>query len=103
MKYRRLWSSYRCHRHRGKTRYQIILELLAKFLGNSYISARLMEISLEWHGIRPEVSVAGLLRQRSKDQKSVQRGEIFSGRFFVDVQDEKLWECYRLQFGDKMN
>ena len=101
-KLRRLWSSYRCHRQRNKTHWQIILELLAKCLPRPPLSVWLMKNSLECHGIRSDINLSEVLRNRSTGVQSVELGEILSGRFFVDVRDERLWKSYRSQFGWKM-
>lgn len=102
LKPRRLWSSYRCHRHRGKTCYQILLELLAKGVSSPSASVRLMKRSLGRHGIGRDPHLAAVLWNGSASVPSVERGEIVTGRFFVDVRDERLWASYRSQFGYKI-
>jgi hypothetical protein len=101
-KYRRLWSSYRCHRHRGKSHFQVALELLAKLTAGQFMSTRLMQLSLKHHNIRDNIRPADVLTNRDTSKQHVQREEILTGRFFIDVKDEKLWESYRSQFGKKV-
>src|SRR5688572_17371017 len=102
MKYRRLWSSYRCHRHRGKSHFQVALELLAKLTAGQFISPRLIQISLKHHNIRGNIRLADVLKDWDARKQHVQCGEILTGRFFVDVRDERLWASYRSQFGHKV-
>jgi hypothetical protein len=102
MKYRRLWSSYRCHRHRGKSHFQVALELLAKLTAGQFISPRLIQISLKHHNIRDNIRLADVLKDWDASKQHVQCREILTGRFFVDVRDERLWASYRSQFGDKV-
>ena len=102
LKYRRAYSSYHCHRHRGKTHFQILLELLSKLNTSPFWSTRLMWISLKRHGIGTKNSLAELLRHHGTDFESVECREILSGQFFVNLRDEKLWETYRSRFGHKM-
>jgi Heparinase II/III-like protein/Heparinase II/III N-terminus len=102
MQCRRLWSSYRCHRHRGKSHFQITLELLAKLTSGQCMSTRLMQISLKHHNIRDDLKLADVLNYWDASKQYVQCGEILSGRFFVNVRDQKLWEIYQSQFGKKV-
>jgi hypothetical protein len=102
LKYRHLQSSYRCHRQREKTHFQMLLELLAKLFGSAFVSARLMQISLERHGIRRDIKVEDVLHHRSIDKQPEKHREILCGRLFPDVQNEQLSAIYRQQFGDKI-
>src|SRR6266404_2408442 len=85
MKQRYFWNSYRCHRYRGKTHFQILLELFAKFIVSPSISVRLMKLSLRRHGIFSNIEASAVLPRPSARAHSVKRGEILSGRFFIDV------------------
>ena len=98
MKYRRLLSSYRCHQYRGKSHLQIILELLARLIKSPSVSEWLMQRALKRHGVLREISATEVLSHRSEDRQSVGRGEIVSGRFFVELRDAELWAAYRSQF-----
>src|SRR6266498_1957446 len=101
-KCKRFWSSYRCHRLRNKTHFQITLDLLAKLIQVPAVSTRLRRISLECHGIRNDLKPADVLSRRGMSEQAVQRGDLFCGRFFLDVQDDQLWATYRSQFGNKI-
>ena len=100
--YRRLWSAYHCQRHRGKTHFQIFLELLAKVVTVRSISVWLMKIALRYHGIHSVSGLAEALKMRRARIPHTQRHEILSGRFFVDVDDGGLWSSYRSHFGEKL-
>jgi Heparinase II/III N-terminus/Heparinase II/III-like protein len=102
MKCRRLWSSYRCHRHRGKSHFQITLELLAKLTSTQCMSTQLMQICLRHHHIRDDIKLADVLSHWNASKQYLQCGEILSGRLFVDVRDQKLWASYWSQFGNKV-
>jgi hypothetical protein len=66
------------------------------------VSARLMQTSLERHGLRRDIQLTDVLSRTSAGQQSVHHGEMLCGRFFVDVQDANVWATYRRQFGGKI-
>jgi hypothetical protein len=101
-KYRRLRSSYRCHRRQGKSHLQLTLELLAKLAQGRPISARLMQLALKQHRIRDHLSPVDVLNDWDVHRRYVRCGEIITGQFFVNVRDEKFWESYRAQFAAKV-
>jgi hypothetical protein len=79
-----------------------MLELFAKLITYPSISTLLMRLSLQQHGVQSESKLAKMLCHRSAGIRAVKRGEIFTGRFFINVRDERLWTVYQAQFGDKV-
>ena len=90
LKYQRLRRIYQRERYRAKTHYQIILELLAKFIPSRSASIRLIKLSLRRHGIW------------APSQRSLNHSDILGGRFFVNLRDEEIWVKYRSHFAEKI-
>jgi hypothetical protein len=104
MNYRRLQNGYRCQRNRGKSHYQITLELFAKLMHQSKVSSGLMKLSLERHGLRTDIGRSEKVSRRSvSDENYLDRNSIFNGPFFLDPTDEGVWNAYRQAFGGKID
>jgi len=102
IKFRGLWNRYLCHRHRGKSHYQIVLELVAKSISNGSISNFLVKLALKRHGIGSPITDAGVVWPQHSDMKANKSIDLIGGQFFIDLRDEMVWASYRAHFGHKL-
>src|SRR5687768_17327911 len=97
-----LLSSYNCQRQRGKTHIQIFLEGLGRFTFCPFASTLLMKLALKRHGICRRLKLTNILCDWSSATRPVAHGDILTGRFFVDLSDKLLWDCYLQHYESKI-
>jgi hypothetical protein len=100
--YRRLQTSYRCHRQRGKSHLQLLLEVLARTIAPTPIATQLMQYAMRRHSICRDLDLAQVLKRWNSRTAEGTLGNLLCTRFFVDVQDDALWASYRTQFRHKI-
>ncbi len=100
--YRRLRASYRCHRQRGKSHVQLFLEVLARTVAPPPIATRFMQYAMRRHGIFGDLGLEQVLSHGNSRAAAWTPKQLLCTRFFIDVQDDKLWASYRTQFGHKI-
>lgn len=100
--YRRLRTSYRCHRQRGKSHAQLFLEVLARTVAPAPIATQLMQHAMRRHGIDSDFRLDPVLTRRDNSAVEDATRKPLCSRFFVDVQDDDVWASYRTQFGHKI-
>ena len=103
MNCRRLWNGYRCQLNRGKSHYQIAMESFAKVVGLPSLSSAAMKLAIRSHGLGSgnDAAKENSISTPSRGE-AVNRGAIFTGRFFLDLSDEELWTTYRATFPEKI-
>lgn len=97
-----MWRNIQCQRQRGKTYFQILLELSSKLTTEPYWSNKLMMVSLRCHGIEASTQLEKVLNDKTGETQFAEKKEITGGRFFVNLRDEQLWATYRSQFAQKI-
>lgn len=100
-KIRRLYAVYRAHRQRDKSNLQIGLECAARLCPHREWAARLMQMALRRHGMCKELDPADVRHAKGQGNTVAGAEEIFTGHFFVDVDDDELWERYQTAFQPK--
>lgn len=102
-KFKRLYAVYRAHRQRDKSNLQIGLEFLARLCPHREWAAQLMQMAMRRHGICVALDPADIRHSRETGDRAAGAGEIFTGAFFVDVDDDHLWTSYQTAFNHKVD
>ncbi|ETX01436.1 MAG: hypothetical protein ETSY1_07380 [Candidatus Entotheonella factor] len=101
-KMKRLYAVYQAHRQSGKSNMQIGLEYAARMGPHRKWAVRCMHMALRRHGVCEDLDPAGVRHPTRQGEQAMGAKDIFTGHFFVNVDDDGLWKRYQTAFPSKL-